>query len=196
MDKQTLRGRIQGRLGGLDPQIQAHKSRCVCDHLIRAMEFEQASVVMVYLSIPREVDLSVLILHAWQQGKTVAAPKIDWQQRHMIPVEIQSLDGSFERTTSGLRNPRSGVPVPPADIDMVLVPGLAFDRAGGRLGRGGGFYDRFLATAELNAPAFGVAFREQMVDAVPMEPHDRFMDGVVTDEKLIRCAEQGGPGHG
>ncbi|HEV58543.1 MAG TPA: 5-formyltetrahydrofolate cyclo-ligase [Phycisphaerales bacterium] len=196
MDKQTLRGRIKDRLEGLDSQVRAHKSRRVCEHVIAAPEYERAGVVLVYLPIPGEVDLSAAILHAWQHGKTVAAPKVDWRQRHMTPVEIQSLDVGFDQSVSGLRNPRGGVPVPPADIDMVLVPGLAFDQSGGRLGRGGGFYDRFLATTGLNAPAFGVAFGEQMVEAVPMDPHDRFMDGVVTDEQFIRCAEQGGPEHG
>jgi len=197
MDKQALRCRIKERIEGLDLQVQADKSRRICEQVARMPEFARASAVMVYLSIVHEVDLSALILRAWQQGKTVAAPKIDWSDRRLVAVEIHSLDDAgYERSGSGLRNPHDGEPVPPGEIGMVLVPGLAFDAAGGRLGRGGGFYDRFLTSAELGGPAFGVAFEEQLVEAVPMEPHDRYMDGVVTDERCIRCAPQGGPGHG
>ncbi len=81
---------------------------------------------MMYLSLPHELDTSEAILTAWQMGKTVVVPKISWQQRHMIPVEINSLETGFSEEVMGLRNPITGVPVPFEEIDMVVAPGLGF----------------------------------------------------------------------
>jgi 5-formyltetrahydrofolate cyclo-ligase len=170
----------------------AAQSRLICDHVQRTERFRRASVVMVYLSLAREADLSATTLHAWQQGKVVAAPKMDWKNKHMLPVEIHSLDQGYTTDVAGLRNPQAGVPVPLEDIDLILVPGLAFDRQGGRLGRGGAYYDRFLATRQLQASVFGIGFTEQVVDTVPMEPHDRRMDVLVTDEGTMECSTHGG----
>jgi len=140
---------------------------------------------MMYLSLPHEVDTSEAILHAWQLGKTVAVPKISWQQRHMIPVQINSLEAGFSTSASGLRNPITGVPIPFEDIDLVVAPALGFDRQGNRLGRGGSYYDRFFATNELNAHRCGVAFAEQVVDSIPVIESDQPVDLLVTDEEIV-----------
>jgi 5,10-methenyltetrahydrofolate synthetase len=101
-------------------------SRDACQHLVNTDQFKRASVVMFYLPLPHEIDVTPAILHTWQQGKTVVAPKVSWQQRHMIPVEITSLETGVAIEAAGLRNPITGVPVPPDDIDLVVTPGLAF----------------------------------------------------------------------
>ncbi len=78
-------------------------------------------------------------------------------------------------------------PMPLEDIEVVVTPGLAFDRKGNRLGRGGAYYDRFLASPGLNATICSLAFAEQMVDEVPVDAHDRAVDFLVTDEGIIKC---------
>jgi len=140
---------------------------------------------MMYLSLPHEVDTSEAILHAWQLGKTVAVPKISWQQRHMIPVQINSLETGFSTEVSGLRNPVTGVPIPFEEIDLVVAPALGFDRKGNRLGRGGSYYDRFFANKELKAPRCGFAFVEQVVDSIPVTDSDQPINLLVTDEEVI-----------
>jgi 5-formyltetrahydrofolate cyclo-ligase len=147
---------------------------------------------MMFLSLPHEVDTSEAILHAWQLGKAVAVPKISWQQRHMIPVQISSLETGFSTGASGLRNPIAGVPVPFGEIDLVVTPALGFDKKGNRLGRGGSYYDRFFANAELKAPRCGFAFAEQLVDSVPVTEHDEAVDILVTDERITYFNDQKG----
>ena len=141
---------------------------------------------MMFVSLPHEVDTSEAILHAWQLGKVVAVPKISWQQRHMIAVQINSLETGFSTAASGLRTPISGVPVPFGEIDLVVAPGLGFDRKGHRLGRGGSYYDRFFANSELKAARCGFGFEEQLLDSIPVTDHDEPVDMLVTDEKITR----------
>ena len=147
---------------------------------------------MLYLSLPYEADTSEAILHAWQLGKVVAVPKVSWEQRHMIPVKINSLETGFSTEALGLRNPIAGVPVPFEDIDLVVTPALGFDRHGNRLGRGGSYYDRFFANAELKASRCGFAFAEQLVDSIPVTEHDEPVDSLVTDEGIIYFNNQKG----
>lgn len=140
---------------------------------------------MMFLSLPHEVDTSEAILHAWQRGKTVAVPRISWQQRHMIPVKINSLETGLSTSASGLRHPVASVPVPFGEIDLVVTPGLAFDKNGNRLGRGGCYYDRFFANKELRAARCAFGFEEQLLDFIPTAEHDQPVEILVTDEKII-----------
>jgi 5-formyltetrahydrofolate cyclo-ligase len=140
---------------------------------------------MMYLSLPHEVDTSEVILYAWQLGKIVLVPKISWQQRHMIAVQINSLETGFSTEVAGLRNPIRGVPMPVEEIDLVVAPALGFDRKGNRLGHGGAYYDRFFADERLKAPRCGFAFAEQVIDLVPVVERDEPVDFLVTDEGII-----------
>jgi len=185
MDKETLRQQLRKVLFEIGPEQLESRSRKICENLIATPQFQKASVVMMYLPMKYEADTSEAVLAAWQQGKTVAVPKISWQQRHMLPVQINTLDTDFETEPSGLRNPVTGLPVPLEQIDLVVTPGLAFDRRGNRLGRGCSYYDTFFSTGELRAAKCGFAFDEQVVDSVPVTERDVPMDFLVTDKEVI-----------
>lgn len=187
MDKAGLRGESKTRIVGLSDLQRAEQSKKACRFLIESEEFRKASVVMVFLSLPHEVDTTSIILHAWQDEKTVAVPKVSWQQRHMIPVELTTLEAGLSSEASGLRNPVTGVPVPLEDIDLVVAPGLAFDKHGRRLGRGGAYYDKFFASKLLKAERVGLVFRQQIVDSIPVEDHDQLVDMIITDDGIINC---------
>ena len=140
---------------------------------------------MMYLSLPHETDTSDAILSAWQLGKIVVVPKISWQQRHMIPVLINSLETGFSTDVAGLRNPTTGTPMPFEDIDLVITPALGVDKKGNRLGRGGSYYDRFFANEKLRAVRCAFVFAEQVIDSIPAGDHDKQVDLLVTDNKVI-----------
>ncbi len=188
MDKLQLRRELKARLVELSDGQRAEQSKKACRNLIESEQFRSASVVMVYLSLPHEVDTTSIILHAWQDEKTVAVPKVSWQQRHMIPVELTTLEAGLTAEVSGLRNPVTGVPVPPEDIDLVVTPGLAFDKHGNRLGRGGSYYDKFFASKMLKAERVGLIYHQQIVESIPVEDHDQPVDMVITDEGIINSA--------
>jgi 5-formyltetrahydrofolate cyclo-ligase len=192
MDKVELRRQLRNCLLAMPPEQRKDKSRKACRNLISTEQFQNASIVMIYLSLPHEVDTAEAILHAWQLGKTIAVPKVSWQQRHMIPVQITSLETGFSTSAGGLRNPVAGVPIPFGQIDLVVAPGLGFDRLGNRLGRGGSFYDRFFANKEVIASRCGLAFAEQVMDSIPITESDEPVHFVVTDEELIYCDQQKG----
>ncbi|MHC4076734.1 MAG: 5-formyltetrahydrofolate cyclo-ligase [Planctomycetota bacterium] len=185
MDKGQLRQQLLKKLIELSEKQRNQKSRKACRNLVSTPQFQQASVVMMFLSLPQEVDTSDAILQAWQQGKTIAVPRISWQQRHMIPVQINSLDTGFSTSASGMRNPISGAPVPFEEIDLVVAPALGFDRNGNRLGRGGSYYDRFFANRQLRAVRCSFAFAEQLIESVPVTENDVPVDLLVTDEEII-----------
>ena len=184
MDKAQLRRQLMDCLLAISCEQRNEKSRKACRNLLSTSHFQQASTVMMFVSLPHEVDTSEVILHAWQLGKIVAVPKISWQQRHMIAVQINSLETGFSTAASGLRNPISGVPVPFGEIDLVVTPMLGIDRKGHRLGRGGAYYDRFFANPELKAAKCAFGFEEQLLDSIPTDDHDESVDMLVTDEQI------------
>jgi len=187
MDKIELRHQLRSRITALSDEQRVAKSRSAYHNLIKTDEYKKASVVMIYLPLPHEIDTTAVILHAWQNEKTIAVPKVSWQQRHMIPVEINSLEVGFSTEKGGLKNPITGVPMPFEDIDLVVTPGLGFDRQGNRLGKGGSYYDRFFGSKHLDAKKCGYAFSEQIIDSVPVEEHDVPVDFIVTNEGVIEC---------
>lgn len=111
----------------------------------------------------------------------------------MALFAIDSL-AALQPSRWGLREPLPQNPVHPSEIDLVLVPGVAFGRDGARCGRGGGFYDRFLAALAPTVCKIGIGFDFQLVEDVPMEPHDHPMDLIVTDAGVVRCER--GADHG
>lgn len=179
-----MRQQYRKVLLGISPEERAAKSRLVCKNLVATEQFARAQTVMSYLSLPHEVDTADVILCAWQLSKKVAAPKISWQQRHMLPVEINTLDTGFSMNAGGVRNPVKGVPMPIEEIDMVITPGLVFDRTGSRLGKGGSYYDDFFKHKHLKAVKCGLAFEQQLIDDVPVDESDVPVNMLVTEKQV------------
>jgi len=192
MDKAELRGRLCAWLRAIPADQKDHKSRRACRGLVSSRPFQQASVAMMFLSMPDEIDTTAAIVAAWQRGMTVVAPCVDWDRRTMTPVVIESLDRDIAMERGGLRNPQGGRAMEVERIDLVVAPGLGFDMRGHRLGRGGGFYDRFFADGHLGAVRCGLCFQEQVVEAVPVTTEDQAVDWLVTDEQVICMQDRKG----
>jgi 5-formyltetrahydrofolate cyclo-ligase len=186
MVKQSIRLQLRDRIKSIPHEDLHRKSIAACEKLCETEEFARASVVMLFLSLPDEVDTSHAILRVFQQDKTVVTPSILWHQRHLIPVTMSSLECELVHDRHGLRHPADGQPVPADQIDLVVVPGLGFDRQGNRLGRGGGFYDRFLGRDDFQGVSCGLAFEEQVIDEIPVSEHDISLDLLVTDRQVRR----------
>jgi 5-formyltetrahydrofolate cyclo-ligase len=188
--KKHFRQRLRKILAEIHDHEASMQSARACQLLVEQPEYKRAEIMMVFLSLPGEIDTTALALKAWQDRKRVLAPRVSWEQRRMIPVEIRSLTHDLTVTGMGLREPASGAPIPPALIDLVIVPGLGFDVYGNRLGRGRGFYDRFLANPEFQGVACALAFEQQFVEEIPSGPLDRPVDLLVTDQKVHRFTHQ------
>lgn len=186
--KAAIRRQLRQVLAQMSPDERHRKSMAACALITSSPEFAAARVVMLYLSMPDEVDTSPLALRAWQEGKTVVVPKVSWDQRRILPVEITSLTAGLTTTGPGVREPIAGQPIPVADIGLVIVPGLGFSRNGYRIGRGMGFYDRFLAQHDFIGISCGLAFEEQVRDELPTLEHDMPLSMLVTDQGIRRFA--------
>lgn len=186
--KAELRRALRARLAAMSEDERRRRSAVACALLIATPEFARARAVMIYLSTPAEVDTAPIALRAWQEGKTVAAPLVNWEQRHMLPVEITSLRDGLTVADHGISQPAGGPVVPLDALDLVIVPGLGFSPDGGRIGRGMGFYDRFLAQREFAGARCGLAFEEQVVDRMPLLDHDVRLSMLVTDRIVRRFA--------
>jgi len=183
--KKELRQRLRAVMASIKPEELCARSAKACQLFAEQPEYQRAQVVQVYFSIASEADTMPLVLRAWQEGKRVVAPKVSWEQRRMLPIEISSVVDLSE-AYMGIREPTQGVPLPVSEIDLVVLPGLGFDKFGNRLGRGKGFYDRFLAHRDYRAVSCALAMEEQFVDAVPVGPHDMPIDMLVTDGQVRR----------
>lgn len=186
--KSDLRQRLRKLLNEMPTDDLHARSLRAAHLLLEQPEYRKAEVIMVFLSMPAELDTMAVVLRAWQDRKRVLAPKVSWNQRRMLPVEIRSLTDDLTVSNMGIREPVSGIPFPISMIDLVLVPGLGFDEYGNRLGRGRGFYDRFLAHAEFKGIACAIAFEDQMTLNIPVGPLDRQVDMIVTDAKVRRIS--------
>src|SRR3954452_13040839 len=111
-NKPALRRQLRDQLAAMPDDARHRKSILACSFIASSPEFEAARVVMLYLSMQTEVDTSPLALKAWQAGKTVVVPKVSWDQRRMLPVEISSLNDHMTPSGPGVREPIEGKPVP------------------------------------------------------------------------------------
>ena len=187
--KAAIRRQLRETLANMSEADRHAKSVAACALIAASPEFQHARVVMLYLSMQTELDTSPLALRAWQTGKTVVVPKVSWDQRRMLPIEITSLSSTNMTTTGpGVREPIAGNPAPVREIDLVIVPGLGFTSSGYRIGRGMGFYDRFLAQSEFIGVSCGLAFEEQVVADLPILDHVVPLSMLATDQGIRRFA--------
>lgn len=183
--KKAMRTTLRQTVRALPRERCREASAAACARLVRLDAFREATIVMLYLPLAAEVDTTAAAIEAFASGKTVCVPRVDWDRNDMQAVAVDSFDDEAMDVGEHLvRSPRGGRLVPPGTIDLVVVPGLAFDDHGRRLGRGGGYYDRFLPRLRRSARAIGIAFDEQVVGEVPSAVHDRAMDLVVTDRRI------------
>ncbi|HSW44601.1 MAG TPA: 5-formyltetrahydrofolate cyclo-ligase [Phycisphaerae bacterium] len=187
MIKKELRQQLRNLLGKVSPQELHDCSIRACARLAETREYQQAEIIMVFLSLPTEIDTTPLVMRAWRDRKRVLAPKVSWEQRRMLPIEICSLsDDVLAESPLGIREPVEGAPFPVVNIDLILVPGLGYDEHGNRIGRGRGFYDRFLAHRDRKGVSCGFILEKQVLAEVPIGEHDMQVDMLVTDAAVRR----------
>lgn len=182
-DKNKLRERFLGSLRNQNEQDRLIKSRLIQKKLFSRPEFQSAQTILFYASFDGEVETFQMMKQSTQLNKKIALPKIDKGSKDFIPTLIKDID-SLNDGPFGIKQPAhlSGMIVSPDDLDLVIVPGLAFDKNHNRLGRGAGFYDRFLAVLPEDTPSFGLAFDFQLVDRLPhLEAHDMALTDVIVN---------------
>ena len=162
-------------------------SERICRKLAALPEYADAATVMFYVDFRAEVRTRAFLPTAWQQGKRVVVPRCAGRRLELF--SIRGMD-ELEAGTYGILEPDATVRrrpecrVEPAELDLIVVPGAAFDRRGGRLGLGKGYYDRLLAAVRTDTALVALAFECQLFGEVPMEPHDIYVQKVITERAI------------
>lgn len=184
--KRNVRISMKKLLHSMSQTDYWQRSGCIAESLYGESEWQQAQTIGITVSIFPEVETKAIIAHAWSQGKRVAVPKCEAQLRQM-DFRILTDFSQLECVYSGLFEPRvdQTVYVSPEELDLLIVPGLAFDVRGHRLGFGGGYYDRYLST--FTGKTLSLAFKEQVITHFPTENHDLPIGKVVTEEQTFEC---------
>ncbi len=182
--KQQLRDELRAKLKELPAEEQKALSAQAATLLQQQSPWRQASSVLFYAPLNYEIDLRPLMAVALEQNKLVALPKFIPDSGSYGAFQLKNLSVDCAPGKFGIHEPLESCPAWPLNqLDLVLVPGVGFDFAGHRLGRGKGFYDRLLA--EVSGIRCGVAFDGQMIAAIPCEPHDVGLDCILTPTRWL-----------
>ena len=174
-DKKALRSQIRERKRAMTPEQIRISSEKLGEMLFASQLYQEASTIYGYLPYNQEVRTTFMLEQALKQGKKVAVPKIFGEEMRFIYLEDLSM---VEEGYSGIPEPIFDDPVAEDETALVLVPGLAFDAKGNRMGYGGGFYDKFFAR-EPNHPTIALCYSFQMVEEIPVEAYDIPVDQVL-----------------
>ena len=184
--KSEMRKRMKGLLANQPAEQRERKSKFIAASLFKLPEYQKARAILSYVSMEEEVSTRVIIANLISIGKTVVVPIVDPKTETLTFHEIKSAD-ELVPGYKGIPEPKNCACVfPCAGIDLAIIPGLAFDEKGRRLGRGKGMFDKCLG--ELACPKIALAFDFQVVSSVPAASHDLPVDIIITEKRVIRAS--------
>lgn len=186
-EKEKIRRRILAIRSLLSLDEVTQKSGAITHHLLTLFAYQDASTVHCYVAATsNEVETRPFIEECLRSGRALLVPVVDYKRRCLLSARIDSLD-ALRPGRFGLYEPDSSSIhlADPSSIDLVVVPGIAFDSSGNRIGFGGGYYDRFLR--DLSALKIGIAYQCQVIEQIVPGPTDVPIDLVVTEERVYNC---------
>lgn len=187
--KRLLRERLMSARDALDPALRARASRAIAARIEALAAYRSARIVLLTLPFRSEWDATLLVRSALAAGKIVGVPRVDPTARMLQPLRILDPDADTEAGYRGIPEPRAHCPAVALEtVEWTLVPGIAFDARGRRLGYGGGYYDRLLPLLPRGAARIAGAFEAQLIEDVPAAPHDVGVDCIVTEQRIVDCA--------
>jgi len=185
--KSEIRGATLALRDGMTEKKRSKKSRQIMNHLFDFANFLEAKIVLFYMNVNSEVVTEAMIQKAMDYEKGIILPWIDQKKKAIVPLKIDDLSRDVQ---PGYRNIPEPIPqrckaMPFEQIDLAIMPGIAFDERGGRIGHGTGFYDRLIPKLDVTTRKVALAFECQIVPQIPMEPHDRYIDIIITEKRII-----------
>jgi 5-formyltetrahydrofolate cyclo-ligase len=180
--KAELRARMRALRAAVPEDERLRLAEAVEERVFGLPEMRAARTVLLFYSFGSEVETSEMARRVHAEGKRLLLPFLE--EERMEAGEVRP-DDELVVSTYGPREPARRVAVDPAEVDVVIAPGLAFDRQGYRLGYGGGHYDRYLHRMGAGALRIGIGFASQLLERVPREPADERLDLVVTDSEIV-----------
>lgn len=184
--KKLVREQFRRKLREKPPAERAADSAALCERLIRSSVWQETRTVLFFAPLADEPDIWPAFQFILQKGLTVALPRMDTGAGGYTACVVRDPARDLAVGHFGIQEPIPSCKEHPLNLlDLVLVPGVAFDLGGRRLGRGAGYYDRLLS--KVRGTACGIAFDEQISGELPVEPHDVFVDCILTPTRWLKC---------
>jgi len=184
--KNTIRKKILSMRNRQKKDVKLNKDAAIKKRLLSLPEVRKAKIVLCYVSIKGEVKTDDMIPECLEHGKRILVPFLDDKKEAIMISEIKDLDelspGAF-----GIPQPKNPKEFSLEKIDLIVVPGIAFDRRGNRVGYGSGFYDRFLKKLKKGIPTVALAYDFQIVKEIPTNGMDVRVHKIVTEKEIIKC---------
>lgn len=187
LNKKLIRKKTLIKRDSIDPEKKLKKDKLIMERILSLPSFEKAKKVFYFASFRSEVSTLPQIEEAFKMGKRIILPKVDNINNRLRLFEIHN--------TGEIKPGFMGIPEPDVslererdinDVDLVIMPGVAFDTDGNRLGYGAGYYDKLLSGLKKDIPLIAIAYEEQIVDSLPVESHDVRVHIIVTDKRIIK----------
>lgn len=185
--KKDFRKKVIEYRNNKDTDFISTNSQKITEKLLSMKCIKDASTIMLYLDFNNEVSTDSLIKKLLNLGKIVSSPITLKEERKLIPSQITDLKNGIQYGAYNIREPKPecSPAINIKDLDVIIVPAVAYDKNCYRLGYGGGFYDRFLENLRKDAVTIGIAFDLQIFDEVPKEAHDAQLDYIVTESRIL-----------
>jgi 5-formyltetrahydrofolate cyclo-ligase len=163
------------------------KVRAIEDRLFEFANFLEAKIALLYISGDNEVQTKNIIKRAYSYNKIVVLPAFDPKTFEMELMKVDKFAQGLKSGTRGVPEPNaSRCKIVPIDrIDIAIIPGIAFDEKGGRIGTGRGYYDRLIPKLPITTRKVALTLEEQIIPQIPMESHDKYVDIIITDKRII-----------
>lgn len=185
--KRKLRNEIVKTIGALSENDKLNKIKQMEGRLFSFANFREANIALLYISRYDKFDIKDIVKQSIASNKISVLPAFDAEKKEMTLMKIDNLETDVIVGPGGCAEPdpaRCKI-VPYESIDIAIIPGLAFDEKGGRIGIGEGYYDRLIPKLPTTTRKVVLAFEEQVIPLVPMEAHDKYVDIIITDKRII-----------
>ncbi len=185
--KSKIRKDMITALESLSENEIALKTRKIENRLFDFANFVEANITMLYISCPGEVSSRNIITYCLDYKKIIVLPAFDSQKFRIRLFKIDNIEKDLKPGSRGMLEPDTArcKPVPVECLDIAIIPGIAFDEKGGRIGSGEGYYDRFIPKLPITTRKVSIAFEDQIIPQIPMESHDKHVDIIITNERTI-----------
>jgi len=192
IDRHKLRKSILAQRDVMQEADRHEKSMKIVEGLWQLEEIENAGSIFMYVNFRSEVETEEFIRQCLARGKAVTVPYTDVKAKALLPIRIVDPDKDLSPGYCSIPepDPDAAAEIRAETIEIVIIPGSVFDTNGGRLGYGGGYYDRFLVNDAPQAKRIGLAFEVQVVEKVPMLPHDQFLDILITEKRTVKITRE------
>ncbi len=191
MNKEEIRRKIIKKRLSLSSEYIKNISEQVCINLAETVEYIDSQNIMFYVATRSEVQTEEMIKISVNVGKNIFVPIILTECINLAPSTIYDFDNELEKGEKGILEPKKEYYrlFPPEDIDLIIVPGVAFDLSGNRIGRGFGYYDNFLRKISTSTKIIALAFEMQIVEKIPNDKNDIPVHKIITEKRIINSIE-------